>query len=126
MFNLNDAQKVAVEAGDGPQLILAGAGSGKTQTIVHRIGHLISSRGYAPHRILAVTFTNKAAGELKERLSYLIGDDGGGVVSGTFHSISLRFLRIIHFIRLPHCLWGRCYSPMNGLNQSLLRMVQIV
>lgn len=93
MINLNDAQQAAVEAGDGPQLILAGAGSGKTQTIVHRIGHLISARGYAPHRVLAVTFTNKAAGELKERLSYLIGDDGGGVVSGTFHSISLRFLR---------------------------------
>jgi len=93
MFDLNDAQKQAVEAGDGPQLILAGAGSGKTRTIVHRIGHLIANRGYAPHRILAVTFTNKAAGELKERLSDLIGDDGGGVISGTFHSISLRFLR---------------------------------
>jgi len=93
LFDLNDAQKVAVEAGDGPQLILAGAGSGKTRTIVHRIGHLIAARGYAPHRILAVTFTNKAAGELKDRLSSLIGDDGGGVVSGTFHSLSLRFLR---------------------------------
>jgi len=93
VFDLNTAQKGAVEAGDGPQLILAGAGSGKTRTIVHRIGHLIAERGYAPHRILAVTFTNKAAGELKERLSGLIGDDGGGVVSGTFHSISLRILR---------------------------------
>ena len=93
MFDLNKAQQAAVEAGDGPQLILAGAGSGKTRTIVHRIGHLIAARGYAPHRILAVTFTNKAAGELKDRLSSLIGDDGGGVVSGTFHSISLRFLR---------------------------------
>ena len=93
MYDLNQAQKAAVEAGDGPQLILAGAGSGKTRTIVHRIGHLIAARGFAPHRILAVTFTNKAAGELKDRLSNLIGDDGGGVVSGTFHSISLRFLR---------------------------------
>jgi len=90
---LNPAQQQAVEAGDGPQLILAGAGSGKTRTIVHRIGHLIAARGIAPHRILAVTFTNKAAAELKGRLSMLIGDDGGGVVSGTFHSISLRFLR---------------------------------
>jgi len=93
LFSLNKAQKAAVEAGDGPQLILAGAGSGKTRTIVHRIGHLIAARGFAPHRILAVTFTNKAAAELKERLSQLIGDDGGGVVSGTFHSICLRFLR---------------------------------
>ncbi len=93
MFELNEAQQQAVEAGGGPQLILAGAGSGKTRTIVHRIGHLIARRGIAPHRILAVTFTNKAAAELKERLSNLIGDDGGGVISGTFHAISLRFLR---------------------------------
>ncbi len=90
---LNTAQQAAVEAGDGPQLILAGAGTGKTRTVVHRIGHLIANRGYAPHRILAVTFTNKAAKELQTRLSELIGDDGGGVVSGTFHAISLRFLR---------------------------------
>ncbi|HKJ83360.1 MAG TPA: UvrD-helicase domain-containing protein [Mariprofundaceae bacterium] len=93
MSGLNPAQQHAVEAGEGPQLILAGAGSGKTRTIVHRIGHLIGTRGVAPHRILAVTFTNKAAAELKARLSDLIGDDGGGVVSGTFHAISLRFLR---------------------------------
>jgi len=93
MFELNGAQQQAVEAGDGPQLILAGAGSGKTRTIVHRIGHLMAVHGIAPHRILAVTFTNKAAAELKTRLSDLIGDDGGGVVSGTFHSLCLRFLR---------------------------------
>lgn len=93
MFDLNLAQQQAVEAGHGPQLILAGAGSGKTRTIVHRIGHLIAAKGIAPHRILAVTFTNKAAAELKARLSLLIGDDGGGVLSGTFHAISLRFLR---------------------------------
>ncbi len=92
-MSLNQAQQAAVEAEDGPQLILAGAGSGKTRTVVHRIGHLIANRGYAPHRILAVTFTNKAAKELQMRLSELIGDGGGGVISGTFHSISLRFLR---------------------------------
>ncbi len=90
---LNPAQQQAATAGAGPQLILAGAGSGKTRTIVHRIGHLIAEAGIAPHRILAVTFTNKAAAELQERLSSLIGDGGGGVVSGTFHSISLRILR---------------------------------
>jgi len=90
---LNPAQQAAVEAGDGPQLILAGAGSGKTRTIVHRIGYLIARRGVVPHRILAVTFTNKAAAELKTRLKELIGDDGGGVTSGTFHAISLRLLR---------------------------------
>ena len=92
-MSLNSAQQSAVEAEDGPQLILAGAGSGKTRTVVHRIGHLIAARGYAPHRILAVTFTNKAAKELQKRLSDLIGDGAGGVTSGTFHSISLRFLR---------------------------------
>jgi DNA helicase-2/ATP-dependent DNA helicase PcrA len=90
---LNQAQQQAAEAGDGPQLILAGAGSGKTRTIVHRIGHLIAARGVAPHRILAVTFTNKAAAEMKSRLNDLIGEDGGGVVCGTFHAISLRLLR---------------------------------
>ncbi len=92
-MQLNEAQQQAATAGDGPQLILAAAGSGKTRTIVHRIGYLIGERRIAPHRILAVTFTNKAAAELKSRLSDLIGDDGGGVVSGTFHAISLRFLR---------------------------------
>ncbi|MDQ6970071.1 MAG: UvrD-helicase domain-containing protein [Mariprofundus sp.] len=90
---LNPAQQQAAQAGDGPQLILAGAGSGKTRTIVHRIGHLIATAQVAPHRILAVSFTNKSAAELKLRLSDLIGDGGGGVVSGTFHAISLRFLR---------------------------------
>ncbi len=90
---LNPAQQQAAQAGDGPQLILAGAGSGKTRTIVHRIGHLIATAQVAPHRILAVSFTNKSAAELKSRLSDLIGDGGGGVVSGTFHAISLRFLR---------------------------------
>ena len=92
-MQLNPAQQRAVQAGNGPQLILAGAGSGKTRTIIHRVGHLIAHGNIAPHRILAVTFTNKAAAELKARLTELIGDDGGGVVSGTFHAISLRFLR---------------------------------
>jgi ATP-dependent DNA helicase UvrD/PcrA len=92
-MQLNPAQQQAAEAGNGPQLILAGAGSGKTRTIVHRIAHLIAEHHIAPHRILAVTFTNKAAAELKSRLNRLIGDDGGGVVSGTFHAISLSFLR---------------------------------
>ncbi len=92
-MKLNPEQEAVVKAPDGPVLVLAGAGSGKTRTIVHRIGHLIAARGIAPHRILAVTFTNKAAEELKQRLSALIGDDQGGVLAGTFHAISLRFLR---------------------------------
>ncbi len=92
-MGLNSEQQRAATAPAGPQLILAGAGTGKTRTIVHRIGHLIAECGVVPHRILAVTFTNKSATELKERLNAMIGDDAGGVVSGTFHSISLRFLR---------------------------------
>jgi len=90
---LNAEQQRAAHAVAGPQLILAGAGTGKTRTIVHRIGHLIADCGVAPHRILAVTFTNKSAAELKERLCTMLGDDAGGVNSGTFHAISLRFLR---------------------------------
>jgi len=90
---LNEEQRRAVTAEDGPQLVLAGAGSGKTRTIVHRIGFLIAERRIAPHRILAVTFTNKAARELRDRLQQLIGDDCGGVIAGTFHAVSLRFLR---------------------------------
>ena len=93
MADLNPAQQQAAEAGRNPQLILAGAGSGKTRTLVHRIAHLIGTQGVPPHRVLAVTFTNKAAAELTQRLSDLIGDGGGGVRSGTFHALSLRFLR---------------------------------
>ncbi len=115
-MRLNPAQQAAVEAGDGPQLILAGAGSGKTRTIVHRVGHLIAARGVPPHRILAVTFTNKAAAELKSRLTALIGDDGGGVVSGTFHAISLRFLR-----RHAEALgWPRSFQVIDADDQKTL------
>jgi len=119
---LNTAQTAAVEAADGPQLILAGAGSGKTRTIVHRIGHLISQRGYAPHRILAVTFTNKAAAELKNRLTELIGDNGGGVVSGTFHAISLRFLRRhARHLDFPHSFQVIDADDQKALAKRLLK-----
>ncbi len=90
---LNPAQLRAVEHGDGALLVLAGAGSGKTRVLTARIAHLIQTRGVRPDRIFAVTFTNKAAGEMRERVAALLGADPRGLWIGTFHSLSARLLR---------------------------------
>ncbi|MBI2908020.1 MAG: UvrD-helicase domain-containing protein [Chloroflexi bacterium] len=90
---LNPAQKEAVEAEGGPLLILAGPGSGKTRVIAHRIAYLIKVRGVSPHRIMAVTFTNKAAREMKERVHRLLGSVVENITMGTFHAICVRILR---------------------------------
>ena len=93
---LNPEQIAAVTFGDGPQLVLAGAGSGKTRVITHRIAWLIAERGVEPYRIAAVTFTNKAAGEMRERVDRLLGLPEGArseVFVGTFHRFALRLLR---------------------------------
>jgi len=90
---LNPAQQEAVDHVHGPILVLAGAGSGKTRVLTTRIAHLIDRHGVPPDRIFAVTFTNKAAGEMKHRIGRLLARDPTGLWIGTFHSLSARLLR---------------------------------
>lgn len=90
---LNEAQQDAIQRGDGYALVLAGAGSGKTRVIVERIAHLIGERGVNPREIIALTFTNKAAGEMRERAAKRLGRDRLDAWAGTFHSFGLWLLR---------------------------------
>lgn len=101
---LNDEQRAAAIHYEGPALVLAGAGSGKTRTVVHRIAYLMEAHEVYPTEILAVTFTNKAAGELKERVRHLMGEKAKDLWVSTFHSACLRVLR--------------SYGPLIGLESG--------
>ena len=90
---LNDRQLEAVERTKGPVLILAGAGSGKTRVLTYRTSYLIERENVAPYHIMAITFTNKAAAEMKNRISTVVGDRGQDVWVSTFHSSCVRILR---------------------------------
>jgi DNA helicase-2/ATP-dependent DNA helicase PcrA len=114
--DLNPAQREAVTYTSGPLLILAGAGSGKTRVLTYRIAYLIGVKGIPPGKILAVTFTNKAAGEMKKRVEKLLGPAGSGVWVSTFHSWCARILR-----REAHLLgYTRNFSIYDDGDQKLL------
>lgn len=91
---LNEKQRAAAEKIEGALLILAGAGSGKTRTVTFRIAHMINEKGISPYKILAVTFTNKAAKEMRERVEKLVGEDAYKTTVSTFHSFGVKLLRI--------------------------------
>ena len=90
---LNDGQLAAVLYNDGPSLVIAGAGSGKTRVLTYKIAYLLE-QGYEPWSVLALTFTNKAAREMKERIRRQVGDSARYLWMGTFHSIFSRILRV--------------------------------
>ena len=90
---LNDRQKEAVLYNEGPLLIIAGAGAGKTKTLTTKIAYLIKEKNVSPYSILAITFTNKAAKEMKDRIYSLIGEEAKKLQVSTFHSFGLKLIR---------------------------------
>ena len=111
---LNPEQREAVEHFEGPSLVLAGAGSGKTRVLTARVCHLIHEHGIPPDRIMAVTFTNKAAGEMRDRVVSMLGTEPRGIWMGTFHAIGVRLLRR----HAPEVGWTRGFT-IRDAEQSL-------
>lgn len=93
LSELNERQREAASHTEGPLLILAGAGSGKTRVLTYRMAYLIGEKDVAPWNILAITFTNKAAGEMRSRVDRLIGPAASGIWVSTFHAMCVRILR---------------------------------
>ncbi|MCF8008926.1 MAG: UvrD-helicase domain-containing protein, partial [Halanaerobiales bacterium] len=93
LSNLNQEQKKAVKFHQGPGLVIAGAGSGKTRVLTHRIAYLMEKYSVSPFNILGLTFTNKAAEEMKERVKIMSGQNAEDIFLGTFHSFCVRILR---------------------------------
>src|SRR5690625_4191888 len=113
---LNKRQKEAVVTTEGPLLIMAGAGSGKTRVLTHRIAYLIHEKQVNPWNILAITFTNKAASEMKERVSALVTDGGEDVWVSTFHSMCVRILRR----EIDHIGYDRSFTIAGSRKQKPL------
>ena len=100
--SLNEPQREAVINTEGPMMIIAGAGSGKTRVLTYRIAHLIKSKDVDPFNILALTFTNEAAGEMRHRIEGVAGHEARNIWMGTFHSVFARILRSeAHHIGYP-------------------------
>jgi DNA helicase II / ATP-dependent DNA helicase PcrA len=118
LAGLNSAQVTAVQATDGPVLVLAGPGSGKTRVLTHRIVHLVRQCSVFPYHILAVTFTNKAAREMTNRLAALLGDESTQLTIGTFHATCARILRR----EAAHLGFDRNYVIYDADDQSRLIM----
>ncbi|MCH7563996.1 MAG: UvrD-helicase domain-containing protein, partial [Gemmatimonadetes bacterium] len=115
---LNPEQDAAVRHFEGPILVLAGAGSGKTRVLTSRIAHLVREHGVPAHRILAVTFTNKAAGEMRDRVESFLGDKPKGMWMGTFHAIGARILRR----HAPRLGWSNTFTIFDA--EQSLRLIK--
>ena len=123
---LNKEQQEAVFHTEGPLLILAGAGSGKTRVLTHRIAYLIDEKGVNPWNILAITFTNKAAGEMRERVDRIVGFGSESIWVSTFHSTCVRILRR-HIERLGYSTNFTIYDTddQKTLMKDVCKLLQI-